>query len=500
MDEIEILIRARYPILYLVTWEEERAEERLIGIARQMKKRTFCWSVNRGMTEPGLDPSLKKKTTGETFDPLAALQEVAESGEPSIFILKDFHPYLNDPAVVRRLRELAAALRNSYKTIVFLSPKLVIPPELEKDVTVVDFPLPDYGEIEGLLGQVVSQVAGRQDLKVELDGPGREKLVKAALGLTLKEAENVLARTLVTRGKLDNEAVKVILTEKKQLIRKSGILEYFEHEEGLENLGGLEVLKDWLKKRSSAFSESARKFGLPSPRGVLLLGVQGCGKSLTAKTVAALWRQPLLRLDMGSIFSSLVGSSEENLRRAIKTAESIAPAILWVDEIEKAFSGTQSSNTSDAGTTSRVFATFLTWLQEKSKPVFVIATANNITQLPAELLRKGRLDEIFFVDLPTARERAEIFRIHIAKKGRNPALYETNSLVGASEGFSGSEIEQAVISALYDAYDAGRELAPNDLLRALRETVPLSRTMNEPIEAMRRWAGQRARRASKGAE
>ena len=316
--------------------------------------------------------------------------------------------------------------------------------------------------------------------------------------MTLKEAENVIARTLVTRGKLDEEAVKVILSEKKQLIRKSGILEYYDHEEGLENLGGLEVLKDWLKKRNTAFSEKAREFGLPSPRGVLLLGVQGCGKSLTAKTVAALWRQPLLRLDMGSIFSSLVGSSEENLRRAIRTAESIAPAILWVDEIEKAFSGTQSSSQSDAGTTSRVFGTFLTWLQEKKKPVFVIATANSITQLPPELLRKGRLDEIFFVDLPSAEERGEIFKIHIGKKGRNPARYETDALVDASEGFSGSEIEQAVVSALYDAYDELRDLEPRDLLRALRETVPLSRTMSEQIETMRKWAGVRARRASKG--
>jgi SpoVK/Ycf46/Vps4 family AAA+-type ATPase len=335
---------------------------------------------------------------------------------------------------------------------------------------------------------------------VELDPQAREKLVKAALGLTLKEAENVLARALVTRGALDAEAVKVILSEKKQLIRKSGILEYFEHEEGLENLGGMEILKDWLMKRSTAFSEKAHQFGLPSPRGILLLGVQGCGKSLAAKTVSALWRQPLLRLDMGSIFSGLVGSSEENIRRAIKTAESIAPAVLWVDEIEKAFSGTQSSGASDGGTTSRVFATFLTWLQEKSKPVFVIATANNITQLPAELLRKGRLDEIFFVDLPDAQEREQIFRIHIAKKGRDPVLYDIPSLSAASEGFSGSEIEQAVISALYDAYDANRELAFQDLQQALLVTVPLSRTMSEPIEAMRLWAGPRARRASRGVE
>ena len=420
MDEIEILIRARYPILYLVTWEEERAEERLISIARKMGKKTFCWSVNRGLTEPGLNLQSKKKASSETSDPLAALNEVVEMLEPSLFIFKDFHPYLTDPAVVRRLRELSTYLKNSYKTLVFVSPKLSIPCELEKDITVVDFPLPDYADIEKLLGDVCGQVGGHQNLKVDLDKDSREKLIKAALGLTLKEAENVIARTLVTRGALDAEAVKVILTEKKQLIRKSGILEYYDHEEGLENLGGLEELKDWLLKRNTAFTEKAREFGLPSPRGVLLLGVQGCGKSLTAKTVAALWRQPLLRLDMGSIFAGLVGSSEENMRKAIKTAESIAPAILWVDEIEKAFSGTQSSGQSDAGTTSRVFGTFLTWLQEKKKPVFVIATANNISQLPPELLRKGRLDEIFFVDLPSAAERTEIFKIRYRQEGSQP--------------------------------------------------------------------------------
>jgi ATP-dependent 26S proteasome regulatory subunit len=496
MDEIEVLIRARYPILYLVTWEEERAEEKLVAIARKMGKKAFSWSVNRGVTEPGANLQSKKKTSSETADPLAALNEVVEMLEPSLFIFKDFHPYLADPAIVRRLRELSSYLKSSHKTLVLLSPKLTMPCELEKDIAVVDFPLPSYQDLEGLLDQVVTQVGARPDIAVEMDGSIREAVIKAALGLTFKEAENVLARTLVTRGKLDAGAVEVVLTEKKQLIRKSGILEYYDHSEGIEGVGGMENLKDWLSKRSASFSERARQFGLPSPRGVLLLGVQGCGKSLCAKSISAMWRQPLLRLDMGAIFSSLVGSSEENLRRAIRTAESIAPAVLWVDEIEKAFSGTQSSNQSDAGTTSRVFGTFLTWLQEKKKPVFVVATANNISQLPPELLRKGRLDEIFFVDLPSATERAQIFRIHLSKKGRDVQAFDLLPLVQVSEGFSGSEIEQAVISALHDAFFEERELEQRDLVKALSETVPLSRTMSEPIAAMRQWAGERARPAA----
>jgi SpoVK/Ycf46/Vps4 family AAA+-type ATPase len=496
MDEIEVLIRARYPILYLVTWEEERAEERLAHYARKMNKKVFSWSVNRGLTDPGANLQSRKKSSGETADPLAALNEVVEMQEPALFIFKDFHPYLGDPAIVRRLRELSSYLKSSHKTLVLVSPKLSMPCELEKDIAVVDFPLPSYQDQEGLLDQVVEHVGSRPDIAVEMDASVKEAVVKAALGLTFKEAENVLARTLITRGKLDAGAVEVVLTEKKQLIRKSGILEYYDHAEGLESVGGMENLKNWLLKRTTSFSEKARQFGLPSPRGVLLLGVQGCGKSLCAKSIAAMWRQPLLRLDMGSIFSSLVGSSEENLRRAIRTAESIAPAVLWVDEIEKAFSGTQSSSQSDAGTTSRVFGTFLTWLQEKKKPVFVVATANNITQLPPELLRKGRLDEIFFVDLPRPTERAAIFRIHLAKKGRNPEAYDLTPLVQMSEGFSGSEIEQAVVSALHDAFFEDRELEKRDLLKALEETVPLSRTMSEPIEAMRQWAVERARPAA----
>jgi SpoVK/Ycf46/Vps4 family AAA+-type ATPase len=280
------------------------------------------------------------------------------------------------------------------------------------------------------------------------------------------------------------------------VVRKSGLLEYFAADEKLANVGGMECLKQWLSRRGSAFGEAARKFGLPEPKGLLLLGVQGCGKSLTAKAIASAWRLPLLRLDMGRIFSGLVGSSEENLRRAIRVAEGVAPAVLWVDEIEKGMSGVASSGRTDGGVSARVFGALLTWLQEKTAPVFVVATANQIEALPPELLRKGRFDEIFFIDLPAAPEREEILRIHLARRGRKPEGFPLDALAAAAEGFSGAELEQAVISALYDAFAEAKELAPAHVERALRETVPLAVTMREEIERLREWAKHRTRPAS----
>jgi SpoVK/Ycf46/Vps4 family AAA+-type ATPase len=274
------------------------------------------------------------------------------------------------------------------------------------------------------------------------------------------------------------------------------LLEYYPATETIDQVGGLGVLKDWLRKRTVAFTDEARAFGLPPPKGILLLGVQGCGKSLCAKAVSSLWQLPLLRFDIGRMFGSFVGSSEENIRKAIAVADSVAPAVLWVDEIDKAFSGSQSSGISDAGTAARVFGTFLTWLSEKSTAVFVVATANDISHLPPELMRKGRLDEIFFVDLPSNQEREQIFRIHLAKRGRTPADFHLQALTEASENFSGAEIEQAIISALYDAFSASSPLATKDILLALRQAVPLATTMAEHIDQLRRWAEGRARSAS----
>jgi AAA+ superfamily predicted ATPase len=500
--ELEVLIRARYPLLYVVSWEEERVELQLADIARARNKRLFVWTCTQGIVKHGSTPQQGKSATG-TADPLAALDAVIHQVDPAIYLFKDFHPFMEEHrsnlAIIRRLRDVAYHLRDTYKTIVFVAPMLRLPPELAKDVTVLEFGLPGPAEFNRLLDRIIDDLKDKPRVRIDLDAAGRERLLQAARGLTLKEAENVFAKTIVLDGKLDSSDVSVVFSEKQQIIRKSGLLEYYETREQLDNVAGLEKLKEWLVKRGVAFTERAVEFGLPAPRGVLLLGVQGCGKSLCAKAASSLWKLPLLRLDIGRMFGSLVGSSEENMRRAIQTAESIAPAVLWVDEIDKAFGGASNSGGSDGGTATRVFGTFLTWLSEKCSPVFVIATANDISQLPPELLRKGRLDEIFFVDLPSERERLDVFRIHLVRRGRKPELFDLAELARRSDGFSGAEIEEAIISGLYDAFSGQRELDQATLCNALAETVPLSKTMHEDLSRLRGWAAGRARPAS-GAE
>lgn len=488
--ELEVLVRARYPLIYLVSWEEQRVTEMLARLAFKLNKKVFTWSVTQGMVdaEGRGDPAAR--------DPQAALDYAAKLSDPAILVLRDFHPFMQDAGVIRRLRDVVAGFKSTFKTLLILSPQLTIPVELEKDVTVLDYDLPGPGELKSMLDGIIAASQNGQKFGVNLKPGELERLIQAVQGLTLAEAESTFARAIVQNGGLDISAVDVILKEIKQIVRKSRLIEYFEAKEEFGQIGGMENLKDWLKKRGKSFSEDARKFGLPQPKGLLLLGVQGCGKSLTCKAISALWKLPLLRLDMGSIFGGIVGQSEENMRRAIKTAEAVAPCILWLDEIEKGLSGTGSSNVSDAGTTARVFSTFLTWLQEKTKPVFVAATANNISLLPPELLRKGRLDEIFFVDLPNEKERLEIFSIHLQRRKRDPKAFAVAELAKAAAGYSGAEIEQVVVEALSEAFTAGREVTPADLVNALRALVPLSKTMREDIDNLRQWASTRARPAS----
>jgi hypothetical protein len=499
-DELDVMIRARYPIIYVVSWEEERVEQQLARIAAARAKKLFIWTYTQGIVKYGAEPTRAKSGGGSTADPMAALDTVLSDIDPAIYLFKDFHPFAEEQrsnlAIIRRLKDVAYQLRDSYKTVVIVSPVVRLAPELLKDVTLVEMPPPGVEEFGVLLDKIKDDLKDKPQIKINLDDESRERLLNAARGLTLKEAENVFAKTLVLDGKLDADDVRVVFSEKQQIIRKSGLLEYYACHEALASVGGLENLKLWLTKRTTAFTARAEEFGLPPPRGALLLGVQGCGKSLCAKAAAGLWKLPLLRFDIGRMFGSLVGSSEENMRRAIFTAESVAPAILWVDEIDKAFSGSANSGASDGGTAARVFGTFLTWLSEKTSPVFVIATANNIAHLPPELLRKGRLDEIFFVDLPTESERAEILRIHIARRKRDPAKFDIETLARMCESFSGAEIEQAIISALFDAFSAGTDLATDYVRTALVETVPLSRTMSEELQRLRSWAHGRARPAS----
>ena len=497
-DELELLIRARYPILYILSSEETRVQEAINDVAAKRRKRVFEWSCTTGLVPSGASIQSQKSRNPATKDPLAALDMVMEQIEPALFVFKDFHPFLtkNHYAIIRKLKEIALHLKNSFKTILLVSPLLEIPAELEKEITVLTFPLPAREDLSALLDRIITEVQDSKQVAIELGESDRQRLLQAALGLTLGEAENVFAKIIVKEQRLSGEDVHEVLAEKQQIIRKSGLLEYCATTETFSHIGGLAVLKDWLNKRAAALTDEARAFGLPAPKGILMLGVQGCGKSLCAKAVSTQWQLPLLRFDMGRMFGSLIGSSEENVRRAIAVAESVAPAILWVDEIDKAFAGSQGSAVADGGTTARVFGTFLTWLSEKAAPVFVVATANDISQLPPELLRKGRLDEIFFVDLPEAAEREEIFRIHLAKRGRNASVFDTAACAAASPDLSGAEIEESINSALYDAFHAGSEVTTEHILAALAQTVPLAKTMDEQISRLRHWAEGRARNAS----
>jgi SpoVK/Ycf46/Vps4 family AAA+-type ATPase len=492
-QEIEVLIRAKYPILYIVSWEERRVEDAVQKVCSGLNRTLHTWSITQGMRPPvnrSTGPVKPTQLPGE----LEALALVHESPDYTVFLLKDFHPYMKDYRVIRLLRDLAVRMRGRAQTLILTGPSLSLPTDLEKDVTVVDFPLPDAPEIEATLDKVLVAVKDNKNVDSALDPLQRELLVKSAQGLTQDEIESVFARSLVEKKKFDLE---VVLDEKKQIIRKSGLLEYYAPEAHLKDVGGLELLKEWLGKRTTSFTDKAREFGIPAPKGILLLGVQGCGKSLTAKAVAAQWNLPLLKLDVGRIFGSLVGQSEENIRRAINVAESVAPCILWADELEKGFAGVGGGSVSDSGTTARVFATFLTWMSEKTSAVFLIATANDVTALPPEMLRKGRFDEIFFVDLPDSKEREQIFSIHLAKRKRDVTKFNLKALAKATDGFSGAEIEQVVVGALYIAFDAGRELQQKDLLAEAKAVVPLSVMMSEDIAELRSWAEMRTRPASK---
>jgi len=491
-EELNVLIQAQYPLIYLVTFEEERAERAIAVLAQQRpQQRLYTWTMTHGVVEYGRESGTGQQNN--TVSPQAAINWAMRQKDPSIFVFKDLHPFKDSPEVTRSLRDAIESFRGTQKTIILMSPVQEVPIELEKEVVVLDFTLPNMSE----LNQVLSAELERSGVASSISTEGREKLLKAALGLTRDEAEKVFRKSRVMAGKLTEGEVNIVLSEKKQLIRRNGILDYIEEDETLDSVGGLEELKHWLKQRSNAFTERAREYGLPQPKGMLILGVPGCGKSLIAKTTARLWGLPLLRLDMGRVYDgSMVGRSEANLRGALKTAESISPAVLFIDEIDKAFAGSAGSADSDGGTSSRIFGSFLTWMQEKTSPVFVIATANRVERLPSEFLRKGRFDEIFFVDLPNEEERKEIFRIHLGKRRGDTERFDFDQLSKVCEGFSGAEIEQGLISAMYEAFAQGREFTQLDIIAAIRATLPLSKTMSEQVTALRDWARQRARPAA----
>jgi ATP-dependent 26S proteasome regulatory subunit len=499
------LLKARFPYLYIPTWEEERVLgtiREVAGDAARIRtpRRVFTWTATQGLRADGWTPP------AGTEELVGALEVVESFAEPAVFVVHDAHPFFGseqrpaDPRVVRKLRDLVPVLKGSQppRSVVFVSPTLHLPLELQKDVTVVEFVLPTAEEIRTVLDGIIHANQGSGRIVIDLPDKDAERLVKAAVGLTLHEAENAFARAMAADGRLDGTDVETVLEEKRQTIRKSEILEFISSDLDLRDVGGLDNLKRWLEKRNSAWMDEARAYGLPAPKGVLITGVPGCGKSLLAKSIGSAWQLPLLRLDVGRVFSGILGSSEQNMRTAIATAEAIAPSILWIDEIEKGFGG--GGGETDGGTSTRIFGSFLTWMQEKTKPVFVIATANNIDALPPELLRKGRFDEIFFVDLPTRSERMVIFDVHLRKRLKNPRVQGTFAideatcarLAGLTEGFVGAEIEQVVIAALFEAFSERRAIRMADFERVIQNMVPLSVTQAEEIRAIRAWASVRA--------
>ncbi|MCB9744019.1 MAG: AAA family ATPase [Alphaproteobacteria bacterium] len=476
-DHIGLLVRARYPILYLLTHEEERVERHLERLAARAELALWRWRATDGLRGPeGLvDPT--------TRDPVAALDSLSEATAPALFVMVDFHHALANPIVVRRLRDLVPALGQRGQAVVITSPLMMIPRELEKDIELLDVPLPERDDVARLLTALLR----RQ--KTQLEPELFERLVRVSLGLTEREVKRAFARVVLEQGGFTEESLPALIEAKRQAIRRSRFLEFYEQLDDMNAVGGLENLKEWLDRRSAAFSDKARSYGLPEPKGVFLLGVQGCGKSLTAKCVAGLFRIPLLRMDVGALFQG-EGAVEESLRETIRIAESISPAVLWIDELEKGFLN------QDEGAKGSAFGTFLTWLQEKTKPVFVVATANEVRGLPPELLRKGRFDEIFFVDLPTVHERLTILDIHLRRRGRDPSQFDLYPAAEETEKYSGAELEQVVIEALFNAYAEGRELSSRDLLRVIRDTVPLAITMDDRLKELREWARPRTRPAS----
>lgn len=492
------MLNAYYPVLYLTSFEYDRTKQKINGIINTLRSekkdiRLFNWNCVEGLNMITTDG--QHQYLGEEYDEAEMVLKYIFSDKDTskdIFVLEDFSNYIEEEKVKFYIRSIAERARNTNTHAIILSAVYKLPIELEKYVTVLNIPLPDRFDMERTLGVVERQC------KINLSVEMRNRMVDAALGMTSMEADLAFCLAAV-KDDLGENAPYTVSSEKEQIIRKSGILDYFPKNENLKDVGGLEVLKDWLFKRQKAYEKRARDFGLQEPKGLLLLGVPGCGKSLTAKTIASYWNMPLLRLDIGKVFQGLVGSSEDNIRKAISTAEAVAPCVLWIDEIEKGLSGVQSSGATDGGVTSRIFSTILTWMQEKTSPVFVVATANNINLLPPELLRKGRFDEIFFVDLPNEEERKKIFSIHLSKKNQNPQSFPMEILSKKTEGFNGAEIEECIKEAMFVAYVENPQvptLKAIHLIDAISKTVPLSTTMKEQITALRQWASTRAKNAS----
>lgn len=488
-DEFELLLRSRYPVIYVPTLEEERVEAAIAASAGKLGNRgVYTWDFVDGYQGNPNDTGFGRR------NPLQALELVEKLplDVPGIFVLRDFHRFLDDISVSRKLRNLSRSLKSQPKNIVIISPQIdIIPTDLSEVLTILEFPLPTGEEIKSEVSRLLATIG--KSLEEKTLG----ELVRSCQGLSIERIRRVLARAIATRGSLTSEDVELILEEKRQTIRQTQILDFYPAKEEISDIGGLDNLKDWLLRRGGSFSEKARAYGLPHPRGLLLVGIQGTGKSLTAKAIAHHWHLPLLRLDVGRLFGGLVGESESRTRQMIQLAEALAPCVLWIDEIDKAFSGLGGKG--DAGTANRVFGTFINWLAEKTSPVFVVATANDIQALPPEMLRKGRFDEIFFVGLPTQQERQSIFAVHLSRlRPHGIKNYDLDRLAYETPDFSGAEIEQTIIEAMHIGFSQNRDFTIDDILEAASQIVPLARTAQEQIRFLQDWAAAgKARLASR---
>lgn len=485
---IRVRIQSRFPLLFLATWEEDRWETELASLALSLDRGLVVWTATEGAMPPVTDRAEQLSA----FEFLARLRAYPHD---HVFLLKDFHPYLQDPLVVRQLRDLVPSLAEQNKTLLFMSPEPVIPLELRRDAVLIQLPLPNVDDLRRELQELLIARQHAGELTIRMTKSQQERLLKTVLGLTARQARQSLSQALAGRHAIDDSVYAMLVSEKKHMVQGSEMLEFQEFTDGVDDIGGLEALKDWLGKRAVAFGEDAQRQGIPTPKGVLLLGVQGCGKSLTARAVARLLSFPLVRLDVATLLSSDRGQSEKNLRDVLALIEMIAPTVLWMDEVEKGFAGVDDEGGGDS-TMIRFMGRFLTWMQEKPAPVFVVATANSVTGLPPEMLRRGRFDELFFVDLPNYHERKSIVEIHLRKRQFDPAKFDLGQLSERTEGYSGAEIEQVVLTALVEAFHRRESLTQQALEHAIDETVPLSVTMEEKIFALREWARTRCRPAT----
>ena len=484
--ELALLVNSQFPIIYLDTWEEGRATEILGLVAQDLNLPLYVWTVTQGMARAGGAPIYN------TLEPAQVLSQISGIDGEGLFLLKDFHKYLEQDVTVRQLRDLCTKFRKARHAILISAPVVKIPVELEKDVAKFNLGLPDETELNELAPMTIHDLEGKQRIQNQLPSDQMPNLVHSLLGLTRGEARRVLSEAILENSRVDLGTIDLIRRIKSGLIKDQGVLEFLEPEVGMGSVGGLARLKAWLEKRQGAFSPEAQRYGLDPPKGILILGVQGCGKSLCAKAVAREWNLQLLKFDASSLFEKYIGESEKNLRKSLQVAEAVSPAVLWIDEIEKMFPSAGLHSEADGGLSIRIFGTFLNWMQEKKSPVFVTATSNDISSLPPELLRKGRFDEIFFVDLPNPEERKTIFSIHLSRHKQDPAQFDLAKLAAAAEGFSGAEIEQGVASSLYTAFAQKAPLSTDMVVKEIQSTFPLSVTMREKVEGLREWARQRA--------